>query len=736
MSNVTNQSPRDIAIPWDGIHGTSLGCFMVDRDMKILWHRPFSSEWPALKREIRHCYEIFSKDDPCENCAALASFSSGLPESCEQHFIDDDGRNTYYHIVVSPIKDDKGQIVRFIEVMQDITVRKEAEERHKGISEFNYSIIFNAPVAIFTLNKHGVITSTNPAHMKIAGNPPLDKLMGLDWLHSPNVIKSGLDNHLKRGLSGESFELTDFPFTANITGRKLIMTLRGVPLKNKNNKVEGLLCILEDTTEKSRYLKEIEQLKKYDENIIQSITNGIMVVNKKLSVLTWNNSMEAIFGVNSSDALNLPLRSCLKKMGMAKAIWQIKKGIESGNSYNVEKADILHPTKGFISLNYKIMPLFDENHNQSGVILFFEDITLKEKFEIKYQGLFNEAKDGIVVTEPDGHFLSANPKAFELLQTRWREIKQKKLQDLIYLGDKKRFQSNLSLIRKGREVQPYEVRLAINGKEPLPVEISVSELREQEKTVALQFIMRDIRERIKLEKQLLQASKLSGLGELAAGVAHEINNPLATVSGCAEEVLDLLSEWKIKSDMNSEQLAELKDLVEMMRDQSYRCKEITRNLLDFARVNVPTLLRVDLNNIIQSILSLAGYQAGTEGGRIRLNLAPQLPEIKTDYSQIQQVFLNIFKNALDATEGGGYINITTASADGVVTVTFQDTGVGMSQEELDRMYDPFFTTKPSDRGTGLGLSICYRIVERLGGKIEVSSKKGVGTTFKVIFPIG
>ena len=120
MSNVTNQSPRDIAIPWDGIHGTSLGCFMVDRDMKILWHRPFSSEWPALKREIKHCYEIFSRDDPCENCAALASFSSGLPESCEQHFIDDDRRNTYYHIVVSPIKDDKGQIVRFIEVFSPI----------------------------------------------------------------------------------------------------------------------------------------------------------------------------------------------------------------------------------------------------------------------------------------------------------------------------------------------------------------------------------------------------------------------------------------------------------------------------------------------------------------------------------------------------------------------------------------------------------------------------------------
>lgn len=733
MNDTFSRLFEDIVVSLDGMPGPALGCFMVNRDLKVLWHKHFKSEMPGASQAIRHCYEMFDRREPCENCAGLQAFSTGQPASCEQFSVDSDGDTHYYHLVGSPIKDQHGQVVRYIEVMQDVSTRSQAEERYRKISEFNYSIIYNAPIAIFTLNKHGVITSTNPAHMKLAGNPPIDELLGFDWLNSPNVLSCGLDEHLKKGLSGHSFKVTDFPYTSNLTGRNLFMTFRGVPLKNKKGDIEGLLCIVADTTEKTQYLKEVEQLKKYSENIIQSIADGIMVIDKDLRILTWNNGMEAIFGIPAIEAFRMPISNCLKKIGIKAPLRFIRQALTNGSTRQVEKARVYHPEKGTISVNYKLMPLFDENQQQSGIILFFENITQKERLEIKYQSLFKGAKDGIVVTDVRGQLISANPRALKLLGADWSELQNKKLKDLLEKEDKKKFSRGIARIKK-EEVKPFDVKLVAGGQEPVPVEISISTVVEHKKSVAMQFIMRDIRERLRLEKQLLQAGKLSGLGELAAGVAHEINNPLAAISGCSEEVLDLMAEWDSPEGLNRDQVSELKELVTMLRDQAYRCKDITQNLLDFARVSEPSLLDVNLNDIIHSILSFAGYRHGHKLNRIDLQLDPGLKTIKSDYSQIQQVFLNIFKNALDATENGGQIHISTASSKSGTWAMFKDTGVGIPRENLERIFNPFFTTKSPDRGTGLGLSISYRIIERLGGEIDVTSETGEGTTFKIQFP--
>ena len=166
------------------------------------------------------------------------------------------------------------------------------------------------------------------------------------------------------------------------------MTFRGVPLKNKQNQIEGLLCIIADTTEKTQYLRKVEHLKKYNENIIQSIADGIMVIDKDSHILTWNNGMEIIFGISEEEAVTMPIDRCLKKIGIPRSFRMIKKSLSQDASRHIEKASRYHPKKGTISVNYKIMPLFDEMQQQSGIILFFEDITQKERLEIKYQTLF------------------------------------------------------------------------------------------------------------------------------------------------------------------------------------------------------------------------------------------------------------------------------------------------------------------------------------------------------------
>ena len=724
---------KDIVISLDGVPGPALGCFMVDRNLELLWYRAFSSRDGRCADNFRYCYHAFGGNEPCQPCAAWTAFSTGRPASCKQEVTLSGGEKRTYHIVSSPVRSDDGAVTGCVEVIHDVTSRNGGEESYKEISEFNYNIIYNAPVAIFTLNREGIITSTNPAHLKIAGNPPLEEVLGLDWLHSPMVIAAGLDRYLEKGLAGENFEVSDLPFTTQLTGRRLYMTLRGVPLRNKNLEIEGLLCILEDTTGKNLYLKEMERLQKFNENIIQSITNGIMVVNSDSKICTWNAGMTEIFRISRAHAFSMPLEACLRRMGLSDAVFHIRKGISDGITATLEKVSVETPARGFITLNYKVIPLFTDKAPRPGVVLFFEDVTQKEKTEIRYRTLFKSARDGIVVTDTEGRFLSANPMALGLWNVEWRELKEGRIQDMIRPEDRERFLERLRSIREGREVRSFRAQLcAVEGQDPLPVEMSVSRVLEHEKTVALQFIMRDIRERLRLEAELLQAGKLSGLGELAAGVAHEINNPLATVAGYAEEIMDLLEEWKDR--MKADRLLELKSLARTIRDQSYRCKEITRSLLDFARIHPSALVEVDLNEVVRSVLAMAGYPEGGDGDRVFLDLEEPLPPVRADHSHIQQVILNIFKNALDATERGGRITLETGADAHFVWVVIRDTGIGMSEVEVARIFDPFFTTKPPDRGTGLGLSICYRIVERLGGRIDATTREGEGSTFRVFLP--
>ena len=134
MDDTYHRLFEDIVVSLDGMPGPALGCFMVDRDFKLLWHKHFKSEMPGAKKQFTYCYEMFQRDRPCDNCAGLQAFSSGKPASCEQFSIDNDGNTNFYHLVGSPIKDNHGQVVRYIEVLQDVSARSEAEEKYRIIS--------------------------------------------------------------------------------------------------------------------------------------------------------------------------------------------------------------------------------------------------------------------------------------------------------------------------------------------------------------------------------------------------------------------------------------------------------------------------------------------------------------------------------------------------------------------------------------------------------------------------
>jgi len=238
-----------------------------------------------------------------------------------------------------------------------------------------------------------------------------------------------------------------------------------------------------------------------------------------------------------------------------------------------------------------------------------------------------------------------------------------------------------------------------------------------------------------LNRQLIQTGKLAAIGELAAGVAHEINNPLAIILTEKQLLLDLQGNSPQLDPLFLEQFLDSMSQIEI---QIQRCKRITQNLLRFSRRTESVVESLDLNAFLSEVVELMEREAKTCGITIKCLFEEDLPLIRTDPSQLQQVFLNLITNAIDAhnENPSGTITIGTR-LDGHkqgIEVTFADTGSGISPENMEKIFDPFFTTKPVGRGTGLGLSICLSIIKRLGGTIKVKSEPGKGSQFTLVFP--
>ena len=274
----------------------------------------------------------------------------------------------------------------------------------------------------------------------------------------------------------------------------------------------------------------------------------------------------------------------------------------------------------------------------------------------------------------------------------------------------------------------YKFRLSTPAGETRIVNVAIAPLVTRKFTVIGRLIiMDDITERVDLEVQLSQADKLSSIGLLAAGVAHEVNTPLAVISSYAQMLAKQVQNEPQKSA-----------LLEKITKQTFRASEIVNNLLNFSRTSGTEFSEVDVNKVILDTLALLEHQFKTSQIHIEKELGSHVPSISGNPGRLQQVFLNLFLNARDAMAAGGTLRITTNNGDGV-SVTVSDTGSGIAQEHIHRIYDPFFTTKTAregqPKGTGLGLSVTYGIIQEHAGKIRVESRNGEGTTFYLDFPL-
>jgi two-component system NtrC family sensor kinase len=280
---------------------------------------------------------------------------------------------------------------------------------------------------------------------------------------------------------------------------------------------------------------------------------------------------------------------------------------------------------------------------------------------------------------------------------------------------------------KGNKVRAEYTFARKDGSEFLG-EVNSSVLRDTAgKVIGSISITEDITERRRMEEQLIITDRLASIGELASGVAHELNNPLTSVIGFSEL---LLGRKNIADDIRED--------LNMINREAQRTAGVVRNLLTFARKHSPEKQSVDINSVLKKVLELRAYEHRISNIQVNTKFATELPETMADSFQLQQVFLNIIINAeyfMIQARGRGALDITTELGGGMIRITITDDGPGISKENLKHLFTPFFTTKEVGKGTGLGLSICYGIITAHGGKIYAESEYGKGATFTVELPI-
>ena len=348
--------------------------------------------------------------------------------------------------------------------------------------------------------------------------------------------------------------------------------------------------------------------------------------------------------------------------------------------------------------------------------------------ELKYRHIFEASKDAIIITDCQGVVLDINNSGLELLgeESKQDVINGMGLHDFMTAKTAEQF---LSRMEKDGFVKGLETvfRKAHGGN--ASVLLAASARREPGSRICgYECIVKDITERKKMEEQIRQADKLASVGQLAAGVAHEINNPLSIVLGYTGLMI-------------KDAPGQMKEDLAKVHSNARLCKKIVEDLLNFSRQNLSlqTTARyeeTDINSSVESMASVLEDRFGADGVAIERDYAGGLPRVIIDREKMQQVYVNILMNARQAMGAGGTIKIKTGydGGSGRISISFSDTGCGIPKGLQNRIFDPFFTTKQPGEGTGLGLAVSYGIVKEHGGEITLESEEGRGSTFRIWLP--
>ena len=483
------------------------------------------------------------------------------------------------------------------------------------------------------------------------------------------------------------------------------------------------------------------------ESILESNEGGILTIDKRGIITSFNRSAEEITGYMREEALGKECREILKS-DLCRETCPLADTLETRMPvYNYE---IMITTKSGkkLPVNITSSPLISKKNEVIGAVENFRDLTKHEGLWGRLRKERNKAHQyldiaGVIIVAIDRHGIVTliNKKGCEVLGYEEKEILGKDWYELcVHKSERKQRKDSHLKLMAGEEdmVEDYEnIILTKNGEERIVAWHNTLIKDEKGNILGTLSSGEDITKRKLTEEELLRTEKMASLGQLAASVAHEVNNPLAGIMVYVKLLLKKYRANEIQVEATQEQLLK-------MEKELDRTTRIIRNLLDFARLSEPSVRPVNANKIIDAALQLVGNQINLENIELEKHMGDDLPPVRADFDKIQQVLINIILNAIQAMPQGGKLTIRTSKADGVIIddtqkdmlrIDISDTGVGIPKENLNKLFNPFFTTKEKGKGVGLGLSVVHGIIGKHNGKIDVESEIGKGTTFTIYLEV-
>ena len=467
---------------------------------------------------------------------------------------------------------------------------------------------------------------------------------------------------------------------------------------------------------------------------VESTPSSILLINRDLRIIFANRNFMTKSRKNESEVIGHRLQQVLPEaiiehMDITSRVRQV---FRDNQALRGERMTYRAPGIPIRIYYYSVLP-FVRRGEVENVILVMDDVTeqvrLSEevrRVERHLASVVESARDIVLSTDPGGAILTWNTAAERLTGYSSWEVRGGSFLERCVPETNEQLRSVFNMLMVADGSQTGEWHLATKSGAIIPISWVLSPMKdESDKTVGVVAVGRDLTEHRKLEMQLLQSQKLAALGVMAGGIAHEIRNPLAVCSSSAQ----FLQDPRIHPDLR-------KECIDKLLSGIHKASSIIENLLRFARPSSTSeMTEVDLRGVLIDSVQLISNQAKIG----KISVSKSFPDEKIvvfgNPNLLQQMFLNLFLNAFDSMPDGGQLRISIGTAENLAQVHIEDSGCGISPENLEKIFDPFFTLSPVGKGTGLGLSICYSIAKQHLGNIEVQSELGAGSIFTVTLPI-
>ncbi len=566
--------------------------------------------------------------------------------------------------------------------------------------------------------------------------PLCDSIQKVTGIKEIGIIPIAIGGELKAGMvifltETIQFDILEMIWSHCLSAIQNIENIRA--LEETNSELVSANKVLQQA---ETALKESEQRYRL---LAENMSDSVWVMNRNLKVEWISPSAEKLRGYSVEEIMSMPLHKHLTPASLRKALRvfaaELAKYIKNPHREVYVELDLEFYCKdgSTLWLECYFSILRDDEKKPIGILAEGRDITQRKKAEEElalaeqnFRNSLDNSPLGIRISTDEGEVLYANQALLDIYGYGSVEQLRTPARERYTPESYVQHEERKALRKAGKPVpSSYEISIIRTDGEIRHLSVLRKEVIWNGET-QYQVLYQDVTETRRMQQQLIVADRLASIGEMAAGIAHEINNPLTSIVGYS----DLLKEEDIP--------AHIKEDIETINSEASRAAEIIKNMLIFARKHDVSNTSVDINQVLESVISLRLREHSKYNIKVNALLSPDIPTVFADALRLQQVFLNLVINAeyyLIEENGKGVLTIKSERDGDIVRVSVSDNGPGIKEEHIGHLFDPFFTTKDVGKGTGLGLSICHGIVTEYGGNIYVRSKEGKGATFFVELPV-